>query len=115
MVMAGQTTFTVTITMSRDNAHREHDESWFDHECIREECVSWLSDLDYDNVVATVKETSNTKAVNIQMVDEFDVGENVYDAFLHHLKYAVESGDLTGFDFHVIDDSIELPSDGVLT
>lgn len=56
-----------------------------------------------------------TKAVNIQMVDEFEVGENVYEAFLEHLKYAVEAGDLTGFDFHVIDDSIELPSDGVLT
>ena len=56
--MADHTTFTVTITMSRENARREHDESWFDHEHIRDECVSWLSDLDYENVVATVKETS---------------------------------------------------------
>lgn len=57
----------------------------------------------------------DTKAINIQMVDEFEVGENVYEAFLTHLKYAVETRDLTGFDFHVIDDSVELSPDGVLT
>lgn len=56
MVMQDHTTFTVTITMTRDNAMREHDESWFDHEHISDECVSWLSDLDYDNVVAIVEE-----------------------------------------------------------
>ena len=55
-----------------------------------------------------------TKAVNIQLVDEFEVGENVYDALLYHMKQCVESGDVTGWDFHVIDDSIELPTDGVL-
>ena len=42
-------------------------------------------------------------------------GENVYDAMLYHMKHCVDSGDLTSWDFHVIDDCAELPSDGVLT
>lgn len=54
------------------------------------------------------------KTIRIEMVDGFEVGENVYEAFLHHLEYAVKARDLTGFDFHVIDDSVELPPDGVL-
>lgn len=56
-----------------------------------------------------------TKAVNIQLVDEFEVGENVYEALLYHMEQCVESRDLTGWDFHVIDDSVDLPDDGVLT
>lgn len=54
------------------------------------------------------------KTIRIEMVDGFEVGENVYEAFLSHLEWAVKAGDLTGFDFHVIEDNVELPPDGVL-
>ena len=55
-----------------------------------------------------------TKAVNIQLVDEFIVGQNVYDNFLNYLRDVVKSGDLSAFDFHIIDDSSDLPVDGML-
>lgn len=66
------------------------------------------------NKIKTKTFARPTKCVNIQLVDEFEVGENVYDALLYHMKQCVEDGDLTGWDFHVVDDSTELPLDGVL-
>lgn len=54
-----------------------------------------------------------TKSVTVSLTDDFEVGENVYDAMLYHMEQCVESGDLTGWDFHVGEN--ELPSDGVLT
>jgi hypothetical protein len=62
-----------------------------------------------------------TKSVTVSLTDDFEVGENVYDAMLYHMKQCVESGDLTGWDFHVFEycgcncGENELPSDGVLT
>ena len=60
-----------------------------------------------------------TKSVTVSLTDDFEVGENIYDAMLYHMKQCVESGDLTGWDFHVFEHcgcgEDELPSDGVLT
>ena len=62
-----------------------------------------------------------TKSVTVTLTDDFEVGENVYDAILYHMKQCVESGDLTGWDFHVFEHcgcncgENKLPSDGVLT
>lgn len=62
-----------------------------------------------------------TKSVTVTLTDNFEVGENVYDAMLYHMKQCVESGDLTGWDFHVVEEGefgwegeTALPSDGVL-
>lgn len=64
-----------------------------------------------------------TKSVTVSLTDDFEVGENVYDAILYHMKQCVESGDLEGWDFHVLEhcsccrfpSEDELPQDGVLT
>lgn len=61
----------------------------------------------------------STKAVTVSLTDNFEVGENIYDAMLYHMKQCVESGDLTGWDFYVFEEcgcgEQELSSDGVLT
>jgi len=66
--------------------------------------------------------TKHYKPVTVSLTDDFEVGENVYDAILDHMKQCVESGDLTSWDFHVVEESefgwegeTPLPSDGVLT
>ena len=62
-----------------------------------------------------------TKAVTVTLTDNFEVGENVYDAMLYHMEQCVKDGDLTGWDFYVVEESgfgwegeTPLPIDGVL-
>jgi hypothetical protein len=42
------TIFDVSFKLTRDNQHRNHDETFFDTQHIEEEIESWLSDLDFE-------------------------------------------------------------------
>ena len=55
------TKFTVSFTLKRDNEMREHDESFFDVQHIKDEIESWLTDLDFvvSKLNVTERETAN--------------------------------------------------------
>ena len=59
-LMNGQTEFTVSFTLKRDNEMREHDESFFDVQHISDEIESWLSDLDFVVSDINIKEREKT-------------------------------------------------------
>ena len=50
----GETTFNVSFTLTRSNSMREHDETYFDTQCISDEITSWLTDLDFKVSTPTV-------------------------------------------------------------
>jgi len=55
------TKFTVSFTLKRDNEMREHDETFFDVQHIRDEIESWLTDLDFvvSGINIKERETAN--------------------------------------------------------
>lgn len=58
-MLSGQTEFSVSFTLKRDNEMREHDESYFDVQHISDEIQSWLSDLDFVVSDISIKEREN--------------------------------------------------------
>ena len=60
-LMNGQTEFSVSFTLSRDNEMLEHDETFFDVQHISDEIESWLTDLDFvvSKLNVTERETAN--------------------------------------------------------
>ena len=58
-MLSGQTEFSVSFTLKRDNEMREHDESFFDVQHISDEIESWLSDLDFVVSDISIKEREN--------------------------------------------------------
>ena len=60
-LMDGQTEFSVSFTLSRDNEMLEHDETFFDVQHIKDEIESWLTDLDFvvSKLNVTKRETAN--------------------------------------------------------
>lgn len=58
-MLSGQTEFSVSFTLKRDNEMREHDESFFDVQHISDEIQSWLSDLDFVVSDISIKEREN--------------------------------------------------------
>lgn len=74
------------------------------------------------NKIKTRTFARQSKSVTISLTDDFEVGENIYDAILYHMKQCVEDGDLTGWDFRITETcgtcryphEDELPLDGVL-
>ena len=61
-MLSGQTEFSVSFTLKRDNEMREHDESFFDVQHISDEIESWLSDLDFVVSNINIKERENEPA-----------------------------------------------------
>lgn len=58
-LMKGQTEFSVSFTLKRDNDMREHDETFFDVQHIKDEIESWLTDLDFVVSDINIKERGN--------------------------------------------------------
>ena len=58
-MLSGQTEFSVSFTLKRDNEMREHDESFFDVQHISDEIESWLSDLDFVVSDISIREREN--------------------------------------------------------